>query len=117
MSINASARARAEQPKRQQRKEGGESQPRPRERILSTARELFYKHGVQSVSVDQIAAAAGTNKMTLYRHFESKDVLIAACIRTVADAFDEDWNEIASQYHGDPQGGILRLVGLDQASS
>ena len=43
----------------------------PRERILAAARELFYSRGIRAVSVDEIAAAASTNKMTLYRHFES----------------------------------------------
>src|SRR5579872_6295586 len=106
MSINASARARAERSSRAPQGSKEVSPPRPRDRILATARELFYRHGIQSVSVDQIAEAAGTNKMTFYRHFESKDVLIAACIRTVADGFDKDWDEIAKQYRGDPQGQL-----------
>ena len=50
--------------------------PPPRERILAVARELFYRHGIHAVGVDAIAEAAGTNKMTLYRHFASKDVLV-----------------------------------------
>ena len=49
--------------------------PRPRERIISTARDLFRKHGIRGIGVDAIAEAAGTNKMTLYRHFGSKDDL------------------------------------------
>jgi len=57
---------------------------RPRERIIRTARELFRKHGIRGVGVDTIAEQAGTNKMTLYRHFGSKDDLIIACLRDVA---------------------------------
>ena len=45
----------------------------PRERIVKAARDLFYARGVRAVGVDEIAEAAGTNKMTLYRHFASKD--------------------------------------------
>ena len=45
----------------------------PRERILAAASDLFYRQGIRAVSVEAIAEAAGTNKMTLYRHFESKD--------------------------------------------
>ena len=52
--------------------------PRPRERILAAARELFHRNGIRGVGVDAIAEAAGTNKMTLYRHFDSKDDLIVA---------------------------------------
>ena len=33
---------------------------RPRERIISTARDLFRKHGIRGVGVDAIAEAAGT---------------------------------------------------------
>ena len=53
----------------------------PRERILAVARELFYRRGIHAVGVDAIAEAASTNKMTLYRHFSSKDELVAACLR------------------------------------
>ena len=62
---------------------------RPRERIISTARDLFRKHGIRGVGVDAIAEAAGTNKMTLYRHFGSKDDLIIACLRDVASEVDD----------------------------
>ena len=54
---------------------------RPRDRILETARDMFHKHGIKGVGVDAITEAAGTNKMTLYRHFESKDELIVECLR------------------------------------
>jgi AcrR family transcriptional regulator len=50
----------------------------PRARILAVAGDLFYRHGIRAVGVDAIAEAAGTNKMTLYRHFGSKDDLVAA---------------------------------------
>jgi AcrR family transcriptional regulator len=42
----------------------------PRERIIAAARDLFYRQGIRAVGVDAIAEAAGTNNMTLYRHFE-----------------------------------------------
>lgn len=34
--------------------------------------------------MDEIAASAATNKMTLYRHFESKDLLVAEYLRGLA---------------------------------
>ena len=37
---------------------------KPRERIISTARDLFRRHGIRGIGVDAIAEAAGTNKMT-----------------------------------------------------
>jgi AcrR family transcriptional regulator len=74
----------------------------PRERILASARELFYARGIRGVSVDDIAAAAGTNKMTLYRHFESKDLLIAEYVRSLAAQADTVWQEIGSAHPNDP---------------
>src|ERR1700759_2131629 len=87
---------------------------RPRDRILETARDMFHKHGIKGVGVDAIAEAAGTNKMTLYRHFESKDELVAACLRALAAEKEAEWHAIAARYAGDPEGQLrawLRHVG------
>jgi AcrR family transcriptional regulator len=73
----------------------------PRERILQAARELFYSRGIRAVSVDDIAEAAQTNKMTLYRHFESKDLLVAEYLRTLARDADAMWDELAQAHPGD----------------
>ena len=75
---------------------------RPRERIISTARELFRKHGIRGIGVDAIAEEAGTNKMTLYRHFGSKDDLVVACLRDVAGEADAIWTEFEELHPGDP---------------
>ncbi|WBQ04632.1 TetR/AcrR family transcriptional regulator [Kribbella sp. CA-293567] len=48
------------------------------ERILTAASMLFYEHGIRTVGVDAIAAAAEVTKKTLYDRFGSKDNLIAA---------------------------------------
>ena len=84
-----------------------EGDPPPRERILAAARALFYRRGIHVVGVDAIAEAAGTNKMTLYRHFASKDVLIAACLRELTREFDVAWEAIAAAHAGDPKGQLL----------
>jgi AcrR family transcriptional regulator len=76
---------------------------RPRERIIAAARELFHRHGIRGVGVDTIADAAGTNKMTLYRHFGSKDDLILAYVQTVAAEGEAMWQEITRDHPGDPR--------------
>ncbi|HEY7247532.1 MAG TPA: TetR/AcrR family transcriptional regulator [Xanthobacteraceae bacterium] len=73
----------------------------PRERILATAADLFYRKGIRAVGVDSIAEAAGTNKMTLYRHFSSKDELVAEYLRRLADKATSLWGRLASQHPGD----------------
>ena len=75
----------------------------PRDRIVRAARELFYRNGIHSVGVDAIAEAAGTNKMTLYRHFDSKDQLIAECMSQICCDFLTAWQEIAPTCEGDPK--------------
>lgn len=49
-----------------------------RDRILDTASQLFYRDGYRAVGIDTIVERSGVAKMTLYRHFPSKDDLIAA---------------------------------------
>jgi len=74
----------------------------PRERILAVAADLFYRHGIRAVGVDAIAEAAGTNKMTLYRHFASKDELVAEYLRHLAEKAGAAWDRRAAQHPGDP---------------
>ena len=81
--------------------EGCGSRPRPRDRIVETARDLFRRHGLRGVGVDTIAEAAGTNKMTLYRHFGSKDDLIVACLRSFAAEADRMWDDLEAKHPGD----------------
>lgn len=88
--------------------------PPPRERILAVARDLFYRQGIHAAGVDAIAEAADTNKMTLYRHFGSKDVLIAECLAQLVAELDAVWNETAKKHAGNPLGQLrswLRHVG------
>ena len=78
--------------------------PPPRERILAAAADLFAKQGIRGVGVDAIAEAADTNKMTLYRHFASKDELIAEWVRGIVAKKEAEWEDLSAQYPDDPQG-------------
>jgi AcrR family transcriptional regulator len=86
----------------------------PRERILQTASDLFYRHGIRVVGVEAIAEAAGTNKMTLYRHFSSKDELVAEYLRGFARQVTASWDRLEAAHPGDPRAqlqGWLRAMG------
>jgi AcrR family transcriptional regulator len=52
-----------------------------RQRILETADRLFYRDGIRAVGIDRIIAEAGVAKMSLYKHFPSKDDLILAVLK------------------------------------
>ena len=80
-----------------------ETPPPPRERILAAAGELFQKQGIRGVGVEAIAEAADTNKMTLYRHFASKDELIAEWVRGIIAQKEAVWEEISAKNPGNPQ--------------
>lgn len=84
--------------------------PPPRERILAAARELFYARGIRGTSVDDIATAAQTNKMTFYRHFESKDLLVAEYLRLLAQEADGIWEQMDRAHPGDPIGQLRAWV-------
>src|SRR6195256_605218 len=73
----------------------------PRERILAVAGDLFYRHGIRNVGVEAVAEAAGTNKMTLYRHFSSKDKLVAEYLRQSAKEADACWDRLQQLHPGD----------------
>jgi hypothetical protein len=50
---------------------------RPCERILDAAYDLFSHRGIRAVGIDSIVKQSGVARMTLYRHFASKDALSA----------------------------------------
>jgi AcrR family transcriptional regulator len=62
-----------------------------RERILDTAYDLFSRHGVRAVGVDRIIATSGVAKMSLYRHFKSKDSLVLAFLQEREQRWTMDW--------------------------
>lgn len=64
-----------------------------RERLLSTAYELFRRQSLNSVGVDRIVAEADVAKTTLYRHFSSKDELAASVLRHHEQVWTRGWLE------------------------
>jgi AcrR family transcriptional regulator len=61
---------------------GLESPPTVRSRILDTAVDLVGRQGLAELSMDELAAAAGVSRATLYRLFPGKVVLFAELVRT-----------------------------------
>jgi AcrR family transcriptional regulator len=84
-----------------QASQGKDDRIPPRARILAAAGDLFYRQGIRAVGVDAIAEAAGTNKMTLYRHFTSKDELVAEYLRECAQLADTCWQRLRQAHPGD----------------
>jgi AcrR family transcriptional regulator len=58
-----------------------------RERILWAAKRVLLEKGPDEASMDDVAAAAGTTKPTVYAHFKSKDELFAAVVEFIKGLF------------------------------
>jgi AcrR family transcriptional regulator len=66
----------------------------PRDRILEVASQLFYQNGIRAVGVDTIIARSDVAKMTFYKHFKSKDLLVLEFLKR-RDELWHDWFESA----------------------
>jgi AcrR family transcriptional regulator len=84
-----------------------------RDRILNTARELFYREGVRAVGVDTVVAQSGVAKTSLYRWFPSKDALIAAVIEAEARDRWAGWDYTAERSPDDAREQLrAQLAGI-----
>jgi AcrR family transcriptional regulator len=72
-----------------------------RDRILETASLLFYNRGVRAVGVDLIVDEARAAKTSLYRHFRTKDDLVAAFLEREDEEFWGTWERVAARYEDD----------------
>jgi len=73
-----------------------------RDRILRTASALFYERGVRAVGVDLVVEEAGVAKTSLYRHFGTKDDLIAAFLEREDQDFWSCWNRVTELHKTGP---------------
>jgi AcrR family transcriptional regulator len=87
--------------------------PKPRtdarERILLVADELFCREGVRAIGVDTIIAQSDVAKTTFYRHFPSKDNLVAAYLEGRNQEFWQLFDEVANQYPDNPKQQLLAI--------
>jgi AcrR family transcriptional regulator len=66
----------------------------PKDKVFQTAARLFYQYGYRATGVDTIAAESGIGKMTLYRHYPSKDDLIVAYLKDSDELFWSNFEQI-----------------------
>jgi len=83
----------------------------PKDKLFQTAARLFFQQGYRAVGVDMIAAESGIGKMTLYRHYPSKDDLIFAFLRES----DRDFWEYFEQSTQDAPGAREKLLAFFDA--
>ena len=85
------------------------AKPRVRDRIFETACDLFYRHGIRDVGVDMIATEAGTNKMSFYRSFASKDELVAEYLEQKSREYWVWWDGVVAAHKGNARAQIEAL--------
>jgi TetR/AcrR family transcriptional repressor of mexJK operon len=64
--------------------------PLKRALIIRAGKAVFLEHGFGAASMDEIAAKAGVSKMTVYRHFRSKELLFAGVIDALCRQIVDD---------------------------
>ena len=81
-----------------------------RERVLQAAYDLFCRKGINAVGIDRIVAEAGVAKMSLYRHFRSKEELVLAVLELREKLWRVDWLEAEVERRAPP--GKARLLAV-----
>ena len=80
-----------------------------RDQLLETAWQLFYRDGYHATGIDRILTKAGVAKMTLYKHFRSKEELILAVLEKRSDQFRESFFEFLDTKKRTPERDLLAV--------
>src|SRR3954452_20565457 len=83
--------------------------PSRREQILRAAAQLFAERGSRSVGVDDVGAAVGVTGPAIYRHFASKDAMLAEMLLRISERLLEGSAEVVAAA-GDAPGDQLRAL-------
>lgn len=92
---------------------GAATRPRPastRERIDQASYELFSRRGIQAVGIDEVVARSGVAKMTLYRHYPSKNHLALAFLRRREELWTRAWLQASIERRGGSAGERLLAI-------
>jgi AcrR family transcriptional regulator len=88
---------------------GGSADMGAAEKILSAASRLFYANGVRAVGVEWIVAESGVAKTSLYRHFQTKDQLVAAYLEREDREFWQQWDGVIAAA-ANPKAELMSLL-------
>src|SRR5260370_11657842 len=80
-----------------------------RDQLLETAWQLFYRDGYHATGIDRILSKAGVAKMTLYKHFRSKEELILAVLEKRSAQFRESFSEFLDAKKRTPERDLLAV--------
>lgn len=91
-----------------------ESSARKRAAILSAARELFARNGVDRVSMDAVSAEAGVSKATVYEYFGDKRRLFLAILSEASGTLTDTGQKVLERHLGE-DANIVTVAQLEDA--
>lgn len=86
--------------------------PSRREQILRAAAQLFAERGARAVGVDDVGAAVGVTGPAIYRHFASKDAMLAEMLLRISEHLLEGGSERVAAAGEDPLAQLRALIGF-----
>ena len=89
---------------------GDAARPSRREQILRAAAQLFAERGSRAVGVDDVGAAVGVTGPAIYRHFASKDAMLAEMLLRISERLLAGGTECVAAAGGDPTGQLRALI-------
>ena len=81
-----------------------------RDQLLETAERLFYDEGFHATGIDRVIEKAGVARMTLYKHFPSKDALIGAVMARREQAYWQALNGAVAAAEGVGRSGLRAAI-------
>src|SRR3954453_1009573 len=84
--------------------------PSRREQILQAAAQLFAERGSRAVGVDDVGAAVGVTGPAIYRHFASKDAMLAEMLLRISERLLDGATECVTQAGPDPAAQLRALI-------
>jgi AcrR family transcriptional regulator len=84
--------------------------PSRREQILQAAARLFAERGSRAVGVDDVGAAVGVTGPAIYRHFASKDAMLAEMLLRISERLLEGGRAVVAGAGGDAATQLRALV-------
>jgi TetR/AcrR family transcriptional regulator, mexJK operon transcriptional repressor len=82
-----------------------------RDNIIGGAKKVFLRHGFEGANMDEVAAAAGVAKMTVYRYFRSKEELFAGVITELCGRIvDEELEQMLERKPDEALRGYARKM-------
>src|ERR671933_1006199 len=86
------------------------ARPSRREEILRAAAQLFAERGSRAVGVDDVGAAVGVSGPAIYRHFASKDAMLAEMLLRISERLLGGATEQVAAAGADPLAQLRALI-------